>query len=84
MRYSCVCRYSVDQTSELLQCLGLQDVSAFQDNGVTGGDLLELSQEELQTDLGLHSLQVHNCLVGSTIPWKGYHHLVTCRDMTAE
>lgn len=52
------CRFSVDQTCDLLQCLGLRDVSTFQENGVTGGDLLELSQEELQTDLGLHSLQV--------------------------
>ena len=55
------CRYGVEQTCELLQDLGLQNVSAFQDNGVTGGELLELSQEELQTDLGLHSLQVYNC-----------------------
>ena len=48
----------MEQTCELLQSLGLHDVGAFQENGVTGGDLLELSQEELQTDLGLHSLQV--------------------------
>lgn len=55
---SSYCRYSVEQVCELLQCLGLQNVSAFESNGVTGGELLELSQEELRTDLGLSTLQV--------------------------
>ena len=56
----CSCRFTVQQTCELLQNLGLQNVDAFRENGVTGGDLLELSQEELQRDLGLPSLQVLN------------------------
>ena len=54
------CRYTVEQTCDLLQSLGLQNVSAFQENGITGGDLLELTQEELKADLGLAPLQVQS------------------------
>ena len=52
------CRFSVEQTCQLLQALGMQNVSAFIENGITGGDLLELSHEELRSDLGLPPLQV--------------------------
>lgn len=48
----------MEQTCDLLQSLGLQSVTAFRENGIMGGDLLELSQEELQSDLGLTPLQV--------------------------
>lgn len=44
---------------QLLADIGLRDGSAFQNNGITGGELLELDSEELQQDLGLTRLQVH-------------------------
>ena len=43
---------------QLLAEVGLRDGSAFESNGITGGDLLELDSEELRDDLGLTNLQV--------------------------
>lgn len=43
---------------QLLADLGLRDGSAFEANGITGGDLLELDNSELREDLGLTNLQV--------------------------
>ena len=51
------CRFSVHQVCQLLQDLGLQDTSSLQSNGVNGGELLELSDEEIREDLGLSRLQ---------------------------
>ena len=51
------CRFSVQQVCQLLQDLGLQDTSSLQSNGVNGGELLELSDEEIREDLGLSRLQ---------------------------
>ena len=45
------------QVCQLLQDLGLQDTSSLQSNGVNGGELLELSDEEIREDLGLSRLQ---------------------------
>jgi hypothetical protein len=53
------CRFSVDQTCTLLTNLGITDTSRFRDNGVTGGDLLELSAEEMSESLNLSQLQVN-------------------------
>jgi len=58
------CRFSVDQTCTILTSLGIPDTSRFRDNGVTGGDLLELSAEEMSESLDLSQLQVnHQCFV---------------------
>lgn len=52
------CRFSVQETVQLLAEVGLRDGSAFESNGITGGDLLELDSDELRDDLGLTNLQV--------------------------
>jgi len=53
-----VCRYSVAETVQLLSEIGLRDGSPFESNGITGGDLLDLEEEELKEDLHLSHLQV--------------------------
>ena len=53
-----LCRFTVQETVQLLADLGLRDGSAFETNGITGGDLLELDNSELREDLGLTNLQV--------------------------
>ncbi len=55
---SCACRYSVAETVQLLSEIGLRDGGPFESNGITGGDLLELEEEELKEDLHLSNLQV--------------------------
>ena len=60
------CRFSVHQVCQLLQDLGLQDTSSLQSNGVNGGELLELSDEEIREDLGLSRLQA-SC--NTPLPW---------------
>jgi hypothetical protein len=54
----CACRYSVAETVQLLSEIGLRDGSPFESNGITGGDLLDLEEEELKEDLHLSNLQV--------------------------
>ena len=46
------------QTCQLLSDMGVQDTSNFQQQGVTGGDLLELTDEELMQELHLSKLKV--------------------------
>jgi len=55
---SCACRYSVAETVQLLSEIGLWDGGPFESNGITGGDLLDLEEEELKEDLHLSNLQV--------------------------
>jgi len=55
---SCACRYSVAETVQLLSEIGLRDGGHFESNGITGGDLLDLEEEELKEDLHLSNLQV--------------------------
>ena len=43
---------------QLLSEIGLRDGSPFESNGITGGDLLDLEEEELKGDLHLSNLQV--------------------------
>jgi len=42
----------------LLSEIGLWDGGPFESNGITGGDLLDLEEEELKEDLHLSNLQV--------------------------
>lgn len=48
----------MEETVQLLADLGLRDGSAFESNGITGGELLELDSTELREDLQLTHLQV--------------------------
>ena len=48
----------MDQTCALLNSLGITETAPFRENGVTGGDLLELSEEEMRESLKLSPLQV--------------------------
>lgn len=48
------------ETVQLLSEIGIRDGSPFESNGITGGDLLELDDEELKEDLHLTNLQVQN------------------------
>lgn len=50
-------RYSVAETVQLLSDIGIRDGSPFESNGITGGDLLDLEEEELKDDLHLSHLQ---------------------------
>ena len=52
-------RFGVEETAELLGALGLGEraLAAFRENGVGGGDLLDLTPEEMRDDLGLAPLQ---------------------------
>ena len=43
---------------QLLGEIGIRDGSPFESNGITGGDLLDLHDEELKEDLHLTNLQV--------------------------
>lgn len=43
---------------QLLSEIGIRDGSPFESNGITGGDLLDLDDEELKEDLHLTNLQV--------------------------
>ena len=54
-----LCRYSVAETVQLLSEIGFRDCSPFESNGITGGDLLDLEDEELKEDLHLSHLQVN-------------------------
>lgn len=51
-------RYTVLQTCELLASLGIKDVSTFEQNCMNGGDILELTDQEMEEDLALPPLQV--------------------------
>ena len=47
------------ETVQLLSDIGLRDSSPFESNGITGGDLLDLEEEEeSKEDLHLSHLQV--------------------------
>ena len=46
------------ETVQLLSEIGIRDSSPFESNGITGGDLLELDDDELKEDLHLTNLQV--------------------------
>lgn len=48
----------MEQTCDLLQRQGIKNTGVFEENGVTGGDLLELSAEEMADNLCLTPLQV--------------------------
>ena len=70
------CRYSLEDTCELLQDLGFHDTSLFVQHSVTGSDLLDLSEPEMQSHLQLSPLQasvptplhVTSCLCTSALP----------------
>ena len=51
-------RYSVEDTCSLLRDMGIRDTSAFEANGITGADLLDLEEDDLRSELGLSKLQV--------------------------
>jgi len=50
----------VREVAQLMRELGFPDeaASAFKENAITGGDVLQLGDEELSGDLGLSRLQV--------------------------
>ena len=50
----------MEQTCSLLKALGIRDIGVFEANGVTGGDLLELTPEEMVQSLSLAPLQVRS------------------------
>ena len=52
-------RYNVQEVTQLMRELGFPDTAAaaFTDNAITGGDVLQLGDEELAGDLGLSRLQ---------------------------
>jgi hypothetical protein len=52
------CRYTVDETADLLRDVGFQDVATLRTHGVNGGDLLELTDQEMKEELHLSHLQV--------------------------
>ncbi|KAK9864085.1 hypothetical protein WJX84_012086 [Apatococcus fuscideae] len=51
-------RYSLEDTCGLLQDMGFHDTSLFVQHSVTGADLLDLSEAEMQSHLQLSPLQV--------------------------
>lgn len=51
-------RYTVGETADLLRDIGFRDYEVMRTHGVTGGDLLELTDQELREELGLPHLQV--------------------------
>ncbi|KAK9861860.1 hypothetical protein WJX84_003228 [Apatococcus fuscideae] len=51
-------RYSLEDTCELLHDMGFHDLSLFVQHSVTGSDLLDLSQAEMEGHLQLSPLQV--------------------------
>ena len=57
-------RFSVEDTCELLGAMGIQNTEPFRDNGVTGGDFLDLSPDDLKLSLNLTTLQVRFNLAG--------------------
>ena len=67
LTYAYACRYSVAETVQLLSEVGLRDGSPFESNGITGGDLLDLEEEELKEDLHLSNLQV--CCIICSQDW---------------
>ncbi len=48
----------MEETAELLRSVGFRDTAYIEANGVTGDDLLELTEQELRQELGLTHLQV--------------------------
>ena len=48
----------MEETAELLRRVGLRDTECIESNGINGGDLLELTEQELRQELGLSHLQV--------------------------
>ena len=68
-----VCRYSVAETVQLLSDIGIRDGSPFESNGITGGDLLDLDDDELKEDLHLTNLQVRE---------PNEHAICTCGTLT--
>lgn len=52
------CRYTVEETADLLKDIGFRDYETMRKHGVTGGDLLELTDQELMEELRLPHLQV--------------------------
>ena len=51
-------RYTVEETVELLQLMGFRATDVIEAHGITGGDLLELDEQELRKELKLPHLQV--------------------------
>ena len=53
-------RYGVREVTQLMKELGFPDdaAAAFKQNAITGGDVLQLGDEELSGDLQLSRLQV--------------------------
>lgn len=51
-------RYTVEETVELLQLMGFKATDVIEAHGITGGDLLELDEQELRNELKLPHLQV--------------------------
>ena len=46
---------------DLLQSVGFRDVAPIEANGLTGADLLEVTEQELREELGLSHFQVGGC-----------------------
>ena len=51
-------RYTTEEAVDLLQSVGFRDVAPIEENGLTGADLLEVSEQELRDELGLSHFQV--------------------------
>ena len=46
---------------ELLRSVGFRETACIEANGITGDDLLELTEHELRKELGLSHLQAWCC-----------------------
>lgn len=55
------CRYTTEETVDLLQSVGFRDVAPIEANGLNGADLLEVTEQELRDELGLTHFQVGGC-----------------------
>lgn len=61
-------RYGVEETCALLRDIGISDVRLFEENCVTGGDLIELEPADLKDSLNLSSLQVMISILELALP----------------
>ena len=81
------CRYSLEDTCALLHDLGFHDASLFVQHSVTGSDLLDLTQAEMQNHLKLSPLQVCSSLVQNLFELQmtsGLSHVQCCILSAAE
>ncbi len=53
-------RYTVEETVELLSSIGFRDTDCITAHGLNGGDILDLSDQEMRDELRLSHLQVRN------------------------